>query len=190
MNARTFRASTLVRWGPNSNGQLSNSMVSFCTKGKPHDVGTDSNCYWDEGGIHHVPTSMLALEFGLSSTPPICDDEATNVDEKTKALQTRWVRSFSIICCLKQEICLANLTMKCLPSSIDVDHCAPLLESSASKDNNGSPRCLCNARHKPIVHTMALRSMVWPNTKCHWPSKWPWDVVGTRDQQKDLVKFS
>lgn len=49
----------------------------------------------------------------------------------------------------------------------------PLTIVFCPRDNNWSPWCICNARHKPIVHTMVLRSIAWPNRKRCWPSKMP-----------------
>ena len=65
INARTFCASTPLRWVPNSNGQSSNSMVSFSTKDEPHGAGIDSHYYWEEGALTMPPTSVLAIEFIL-----------------------------------------------------------------------------------------------------------------------------
>ena len=84
MNARTFRVSTPVKWGPNSNGQSSNYVVSLSTIGEPLNAGTDSNYYWEEGALTMRPTLVLAIESDPSSSPPICDDEATTGGKKPK----------------------------------------------------------------------------------------------------------
>ena len=53
-------------------------------KGVPPYANTNSNYYLKEGELTMPPTSVPPISFGFSSSPPICDDEATTIGIEAK----------------------------------------------------------------------------------------------------------
>ena len=135
---------------------------------------------------------MPIIVSNLSTLPPTCDEEAT-----TRGGKSNKTICGSIFCA---SLCRNLKTKAAYPLSSKLLHylllesrytfsfynhgfhalhasCARLPESSVPKDNNWSPRCHCNAWHKPTVHIMVLRSMAWPNMNICWPLERPRVVV-------------